>query len=180
MRKRLVQLLIALAGAGLLLLGLVGLGQAVKERLRGEPRFTLAFSDIDCPTPPGSEHAAFLSEVQYLARLPDRLNVLDESLPARLSEAFALHPWVERVEQVRVRSPHRVDVQLVFRQPVLAVPQPEGLRVVDRRGVLLPATAPVEGLPVLHASVAPPKGIAGMPWGDPSVESAAARLGLPH
>jgi hypothetical protein len=173
MRDRLTQALVPLAAAGLLLLGLVALGKLARHRLRDEARYSLPFEAVECPAPPGSERVPFLGEVQYLARLPDRLRLLDEDLPRRLADAFARHPWVERVEAVEVTPPEGVRVRLRFRTPALAVPQPGGVRVVDRRGVLLPASAPDAGLPVYPGVAPPPRGAAGEPWGDPAVEAAA-------
>ena len=40
--------------------------------------------------------------MQYLASLPDRVHVLDDDLAANLQQAFARHPWVAAVEDVRV------------------------------------------------------------------------------
>src|SRR5262249_11840426 len=67
--------------------------------------------------------ADFLGEVQYLAEWPDRLRLLDPALPRQLADVFARHPWVERVEGVRV-EPDRalVAVRLAYRRPVLAGP----------------------------------------------------------
>jgi len=168
------QVLVPVVGASLLVFGLIALGKAARDQLRQHERYTLTFDDIDCPAPPGMERGEFLSEVQYLARLPDRLPALDEDSPARLADAFAHHPWVEKVEEVRIIPPDRVRVRLAFRVPVLAVPQPGGPRAVDAHGILLPSSAPTEGLPVFRGSAAPPAGVAGEPWGDPAVTAAAA------
>src|SRR5208283_1840488 len=105
MRKRLLQALVPLAGVGLLLLGLVIVGRTARDWLRHEDRYAFSFSDIDGPAPPGMERPAFLGEVQYLSRFPDRFSLFDEDLPARLQEAFARHPWVQTVEEVRVVPP---------------------------------------------------------------------------
>jgi len=173
MRTRMSQVLMPLAGAGLLVLGLIALSKTARDQLRQHERYSLAFGDIDCATPPGLERADFLAEVQYLAQLPDRLPALDQDTPARLAAAFARHPWVKRVEAVRVLPPDRVRVGLTFRTPALAVPQPHGTRVVDAHGVLLPVGAPAQGLPVFRGSAGPPAGLAGEPWGDPAVAAAA-------
>jgi hypothetical protein len=169
--------LVPLLGVGVVLLGLIALGKAARDRLRQHERYTLAFGDINCPTPPGTGRDDFLCEVQYLAQLPDRLATLDERTPARLAAAFARHPWVEKVEEVRIVPPDRARVRLIFRTPALAVPQPGGTRVVDGHGILLPAGAPAEGLPLFRGSAPPPVGPAGEPWGDPAVAAAAAAAG---
>src|SRR6266511_4248717 len=86
--------LIALAGAGLLVTGLVFLGQVARERLSDSERFTISFDEIEClPAPPAQDRATFLNEVQYLAAMPGRLRLLEDDLVKRLAEAFLQHPW---------------------------------------------------------------------------------------
>jgi hypothetical protein len=119
------------------------------------------------------DRVKFLAEVQYLGTLPDQINVLEPQLAARLTAAFALHPWVERIEGVNLRGPDGPTVRLVIRTPVLAVAG----RVVDRFGVLLPAGTATEGLPAYPADTPPPAGRDGTPWGDPKVEAAARKAG---
>jgi hypothetical protein len=190
MRKGLVQALGPPLAATLLLAGLIVLGRAARDALRQEERYAVAFADIDCEPPPGEERAAFLGEVQYLAGLPERLRILDDELPGRLAEAFARHPWVAKVERVEVVLPGQVRARLTYRTPVLAVwwfegeipddhSRPlgrfngrEGALAVDRDGVLLPVSAPPDGLPAYVAKV-PSAGPAGSSWGDGAVEAAA-------
>jgi hypothetical protein len=174
MRSRMTQVLVPIVAAGLLVLGLIAVGKAARDRLRQESRYTFGITDIDCPEPPGLRRDEFLAEVQYLANLPDRLPSLDEDTAARLAGAFAQHPWVEKVEEVCILPPDRARVRLAFRTPVLVVPQPTGPRVVDGRGVLLPAAAPSDNLPTLQGEIASPAGLAGSLWGDASVSAAAA------
>ena len=99
--------------AGLLLLAaVIVLGWLAQQALRGQERYQIAFADIDCTPPPNLSREAFLDEVQYFAQLPDSVCVLDDGLPARLSAAFARHPWVEQVQGVEVVAPKGVRVQL--------------------------------------------------------------------
>jgi hypothetical protein len=121
------------------------------------------------------DRVEFLDQVQYLSRLPDRLGLLDEDLRDQLTAAFAEHPWVEKVEAVILEPPLRVQVRLVIRQPVLAVPTREGLIAVDGHGVRLPRNAATTGLPVFAGEAAPPRGPAGIRWGDANVEARARR-----
>src|SRR5207249_8025506 len=134
------------------------------------------FGDIECEPPEGLDRATFLGQVQYEARVPERLNVLDEELPRQLREAFARHPWVEAVDDVALEPPRRIRVRLTYRTPVLAVRWDGALRAVDGQGVLLPKTAATHGLPVYAAEPQPPKGPAGTRWGDPNVERQARQL----
>ena len=117
MRKSLLRALLPPLIAALFLAVLIGLGNAAREALSGRGHYTIAFTDIDCPPPPGREGDDFLGEVQYLGTLPDRLNLLDDGLADRLAGAFAKHPWVEKVERVEVTQ-GRVRVRLVYRHDV--------------------------------------------------------------
>jgi hypothetical protein len=137
----------------------------------------LPFSAIRCPAPPGSEQKDFVAEVQYLSGLPDRVNVLDRQLAEKLHAAFALHPWVESVEDVTV-STQRIAVRLRFRTPLLAVWWDGRLRAVDGSGILLPVTANTKGLPMYSGKAAPPAGPAGTHWGDKAVEERARAAAL--
>jgi hypothetical protein len=177
MRKWGVQAGLALAGGMLVLLGLVFCGKAARDSLRPQERYAISFLDIDCPAPPNLQRIDFLSEVQYESSLPSQLHVLDLDLPARLTAAFARHPWVEQVEEIDLAPPSHVKVRLRFRKPVLAVPQGEEVRAVDRQGILLPKTAGTAGLPVYRGTAHPYKGPPGKPWGDPDVEEAARTAG---
>jgi hypothetical protein len=173
MRKWGVQAALALAGGMLVLFALVFCGKAARDSLRPQERYTVHFLDIDCPAPPNLTRTEFLSEVQYEASLPNELHVLEEDLPSQLTAAFTRHPWVEQVEAIQLASPNQVKVRLKFRTPVLAVPQGEETKAVDRHGVVLPKTAVTRGLPVFHGTARPYTGPAGHPWGDPAVEEAA-------
>jgi hypothetical protein len=166
---------VAVLGGVLVLAGLLLAGWLTREAVRHDGRFTAAFLDTACDPPPGLDRTTFLSEVQYHANLPARLELLDDTLSRRLAEAFLRHPWVEEVEQVRVIPPGRIEARLHYRRPVLAVPVDDHLRAVDRHGVLLPPSAPTEGLPVFPGLARAPAGPAGMRWGDEAVEEAARR-----
>src|SRR5438309_1362544 len=102
MGRGVCKLLAALAGLGLLLVGLAAFGPWALEQLRPRDRYRLSLAEVDCPSPPGLAKNEFLEEVQYYGELPEELEVLDRHLPGRLADAFALHPWVERVERVEV------------------------------------------------------------------------------
>src|SRR6516162_5907303 len=105
MPKFLVRALVPLLVAALLLAGVIALGEAARDALSGHDRYAVAFGDIDCEPPPGQDRVAFLNEVQYVGELPERLQLLDEHLAARLARAFARHPRVEQVLRVEVVPP---------------------------------------------------------------------------
>jgi hypothetical protein len=163
------------AGVGFILFGLIWLGKVAGRRLRETERLTVAFADIECTPPPGQTRADFLEQVQYWAAMPDKLSFRDEDLAERLAGAFARHPRVEKVRQVKMLAPRRILVQLVFRRPVLAVPWAGQVRVVDGTGVLLPKGTSARGLPLFQGHASAPKNSEGKPWGDAAVEAAAHR-----
>lgn len=165
--------------AGLLLLAVVIVfGWLTLQSLHGQPRYEVAFADIDCTPPPNLSRKDFLDDVQYIAHVPDSVCVLDDGLPARLSAAFAKHPWVEQVQSVEVNAPKRVHVRLTYRTAVLKVRMGDADMPVDRLGVRLPTAALDEGLPMLHGEVHPPTGQEGQPWGDEQVAGAARTAAL--
>lgn len=177
MLKFIIRALLLLAGAGLFLGGIIFLGQQALNHLRSQDQTKVHFADLECIPPPGMTRTEFLDEVQYLAGMPAELPILEQGLPGRLAEAFAHHPWVEKVEQVRLKLPQTILVKLKYRIPVLAVPLNEQLRAVDRDGILLPANAPTTDLPVYPNKPFPPRGPAGTPWGDDGVLTAAQEAG---
>lgn len=157
----------------LFLLGVVVAGKLALEQLRDSDRYVMPFTDIECSPPPPQDHDEFLLEVRYRNELPEQLHLLDEDLASRLAAAFSRHPWVAKVEQVKIEPPRQVLVRLTYRTPVLAVRQGEQVRAVDRHGVLLPLTANTDGLPAFPGHAKPPTGSAGTPWGDAAVAEAA-------
>jgi hypothetical protein len=166
------------AALGLFLVGVLLVGRLTREQIRDSGRYTTPFTEVACPAPPTGSRAEFLAEVQYLADLPDRLNVLDDDLARRLAAAFAAHPWVRQVQRVEIVPPHEVRVRLTYRLAVLAVARNGAVRAVDGQGTLLPAKAPTEGLPVLRGRIGAPAGAAGTTWGDPTVLAAAQTAGM--
>jgi hypothetical protein len=201
MRKRLLRFLVPVLAAGVLLAGLIVLGQWARDALRAQGRYTIRFIEIDCAPPPGEKREEFLSEVQYLGEQPQQVSVLDDDLAARLTQAFARHPWVEKVEGVEPVPPRTVRVRLTYRSPVLAVFSPPSAmapdqrrarreaqpdhawipRVVDGHGVVLPpGRMSLDALPALKDDDIPPPAAAGAPWGDRRVEVAARTAAYLH
>ncbi len=158
--------------------GILAAGHAAEGRIHHRERYAVAFADISCEPPPGTERGPFLDQVQYLASQPDQLCLLDRDLAERLAEAFAQHPWVEKVKRVEVLPGRRVRVSLAYRTPVLAVRVGDQLRAADGSGILLPPSAATDGLPVFQGQAPPPAGPAGTPWGDAAVEAAARSVAV--
>jgi hypothetical protein len=173
-----LQLLILAAGLGVLFGGLMTLARMTREKARASERYTALFADIECAPPPEGSRAAFLNEVRYLTDFPERLHLLDDDLKQRLYEAFSQHPWVEKVERVEVEPPRQIIVALRYRTPVLAVAADDQadkriLAVVDRRAIVLPASASSKGLPTFFGTSKGRTRRAGALWEDDGVIEAA-------
>jgi hypothetical protein len=111
------------------------------------------------------------------AELPEQLSLLDDGLAEKLAAAFADHPWVARVVQVRTSRETGISVDLEYRTPVLMVETGRGAYPVDVEGVLLPpadfSVAEARRFPHLRNVKSQPAGPAGVPWGDVIVVGAA-------
>jgi hypothetical protein len=113
--RRVAQVVLGLAAFGLVIAGVVAVGNVARSALGPHDRYLLAFNEIECPAPPGQDRAEFLGEVQYVGLFPDKVNVLDPALPDRLRAAFAAHKRVARVDKVLLLPPKRIRVELTFR-----------------------------------------------------------------
>jgi len=160
----------------MVLLGVQTVGRWARGGLRSHDRYQMPFADIDCSPPPALSRADFLGEVQYLSNLPDHLDLLGDELPRLLQLAFSRHPWVESVQRIEVLPSRQIRVGLVHRTPVLAVLQAGRKRAIDGHGILLPAPAVSEDLPVYCSPVSPPLGLPGIEWGDATLQSAAQTI----
>jgi len=161
---------------GLVLAGVLALGSWTRGLLRSQQAFQITLADVDCQPPAEMSRTEFLSEVQDLAGLSAPLSILEEDLPRRLVQAFSRHPWVESVGKVEILPDRQIRVRLTYRTPQLAVIQDSRKRAVDGHGILLPATAATEGLPVYCGPAPPPRGPPGTAWGDAALTGAAQTM----
>jgi hypothetical protein len=180
MRRWALPLASVAAVLGILTASLGQVWTATRARVADLDRYAVNFSDIDCGAPPGLGREEFLSEVQYLAGMGERVRLLEPDLPARLARAFACHPWVERVHRVGLSPPGLVQLRLTFRTPALQVTQGGTTRAVDPHGVLLPPSALTAGLPRFRGAASAPSGPSGTHWGDAGVEQAARAAAGPR
>jgi hypothetical protein len=168
------RILLGLALAAALLVGVIALGRWGREQLRDDPRFAITLDDVDFQPPPGMSRGEFLGEIRFLYHKDERFSTVDPELGDRMRALFGAHPWVAAVAGTSVTGPKKVHVDLRYRKPALAVPTGNGgWRVVDDTGVLLPASVSTEGLRKFVGTPKLARGEAGTPWGDPEVERQA-------
>jgi hypothetical protein len=172
--KRLAFVVISLSLAG----GMYELWKSVSSQVHSMPQFVVTAENVTVTPPPTWIRSDVKGEVVRDINLAEQVSILDEDLGERFYEAFAAHPWVAKVVRVLKRPPAGVDVDLVYRRPVLMVHVPDGLLPVDADCVqLLTADfSPLEAsryprLVDVSRSTPPP---AGTRWSDARVVAAAA------
>jgi hypothetical protein len=145
--------------------------------------YQLEVSQISINKPPHWVPHNLVEQMVIRAKLPPTLSLLDEELTERIALAFAEHPWIAEVVEVRKSSfPARVDVQLIYREPVALVEKRTGFYPVSAEGILLPpedfSLAETAGYLKITGVRSSPFSEPGKPWNDPLVESAAQLAGL--
>ncbi len=148
--------------------------------LKSRPEYHVRFDAIQlAPRPSGPVPADLLGQIQRKRDFPERVSILDESLPKRIAAAVREHPWIETVREVRMTFPPKIVVDVKFRRPVALVSAKNGYYPIDPEGVLLPpadfTAQDTQRFPVVKNIRSVPAGPAGEAWGDPVV-FAAARL----
>jgi hypothetical protein len=157
--------------------GVYTLWCSVRAQVLGMPQFVVAAEDVQITPPPKWIRTDVRGEVVREINLAGPVSILDDDLGERFYEAFAAHPWVAKVIRVLKKPPAGVDVELVYRRPVLMVQVTDGLLPVDAEGVqLLTADfSPLEAMRYPRVEVGretPPP--AGMRWSDARVVAAAS------
>lgn len=187
MGKWMVQFMVPIVAALALLFGVIALSRGARAALHDRPKYTLAFHDIACTPPYGMSRRDFLAEVRSTFPLPDRLHLLERKLADRLAHAFAVHPRVESVREIRIRPALSANghvrpalaVELIYREAVVIVKRssdasPASSWIVDRNGIRLPDSAREPHLPILIADTGFPAGPPGTHCGDRRIVAAAA------
>ncbi|HVX59580.1 MAG TPA: hypothetical protein VHC19_03230, partial [Pirellulales bacterium] len=127
--------------------------------------------------PPNWIRADIKGEAIRDAEIDGSLSVLEEDLVERVHQAFSAHPWVAEVLSVAKLPPARLEVALVYREPVCMVQVAGGLFPIDVEGVLLPTAdfSPHEAarFPRFSNASLPTEPPAGVVWQDIRVLGAA-------
>ena len=135
----------------------------------------MSLADVEVTPLPLWIHGNVLEEAQYLAGLPETLNTLDPHLAQDLHDAFAIHPWVRQVLEVRVSHPAAARIKLAYREPVAVVRTATALEPIDREGVLLPRRgfANADLYLTINGVRSTPSGPPGTQWNDPAIVAGA-------
>lgn len=172
----------AFLGVGLVILliaaAVVAWGKYGPEITRNS-RYVLTEKMISVTPPPRWIHADVRAEVVRNKGLTE-LSLLDKGLVGKVADAFALHPWVARVNSVRKR-PDGVTVEVTYRKPVAMVKVRtdgrDGLIPVDAKGILLPtddfSIAEIRSYLRVEIPDISPYANAGVAWEDQRVLDAA-------
>jgi hypothetical protein len=108
-------------------------------RIVGGAEYQVGPEQVEITPPPPWIHTDIRAAVFRSPSLDGSLSLLDADLIARVTNAFASHPWVAKVKHVAKRHPALIKVDLAYRKPVCMVKVPRGLLPIDADGVLLPS-----------------------------------------
>src|SRR5262249_23704828 len=74
--RKVLAVALTLAAAGGLVWGVARLGELARSGVGPRDRYAVRFADIQCDAPPGLDRPTFLSEVRYVANLPEAIQAL--------------------------------------------------------------------------------------------------------
>jgi hypothetical protein len=145
------------------------------------PHYQLSLESIVITPKPEWIKADVRTEALRNAAVDLPTSVLDDRLAERIAQAFAFHPWVAGVRQVRKTAEPSIEVELLYRRPVCMVELPDGLGLyaVDVDATLLPSSdfvdgpARTAGYPRLGGVTSITVGRAGTRWNDARVVGGA-------
>ena len=147
-------------------------------QLETREEYRVTASQIQITPPPRWVPEDIVEKVFKRAGFDDSLSLLDPELSEKIALAFYTHPWIERLKHVRKSYPARVQVEVVYREPVATVEViGGGYYPIDRFGHLLPnedfSPSDIDRYPIIKNVSTPPAGNLGQSWGDPIVIGAA-------
>lgn len=162
-------ILIAIAGGAVGGAGYM-VWQSVAHQVLHHDQYRLTLEHFHVTPAPDWIHADVRSEVFREGGFAQESWIHEANLAERIHKTFALHPWVAKVNSVRIRGAE-IDVAVEYRKPVCMVEVvPGGVFPVDVEGVLLPrddfSPAEARRYPRVTGIASAPAGLVGMPWGD--------------
>lgn len=146
-------------------------------RLDDRPEYRIGPEQVTLNPPPRWIPGDLVQQVFERAGFSEAESLLDDTLSERVAAAFYTHPWIEDVVMVKKSFPARLQVQVVYREPVAMVKGVDGFYPIDRHAVLLPpgnfSVDDTRRYPVIEGVSTVPVGRLGEAWGDPVVAGAA-------
>lgn len=145
--------------------------------LKTRPEYTVGVDQISVTPAPRWVPDDLVERVFDRAKFSEPLSLQDPRLSEKIALAFHTYPWIERLTKVTKSYPARVNVEVVYREPVAMVKLVSGgFLPVDRNGVLLPTRdfnrSDIDRYPhIVNVTSVPIR--RGEPWGDPAVLGAA-------
>ena len=170
----------------LFLLAIVATGVFVGPRLierlpdlSGREEYRLRAENIHLKDLPHWVPHDLIAQVAKLENWDDQpISLLGKTCGQDIATAFGRHPWVKKVERVRLSPGARVELDITFRRPVAMVEAGRGKYYpIDADAVLLPPSdfsrADIQRYPLIENPSTLPQGPAGTYWGDLMVLGAA-------
>ncbi len=145
--------------------------------LSQQPEYQFPMDQIQVNTPNDWIPASLLSDVLKQSELPASVSLLQPDLCRKVAMAFEAHPWVKKVESVRITGEPALRAVLEYRTPVAFIETTSGLYPVDVEGVILPpvdfAMSDTQRLPRVKNIRSQPTAGVGNPWNDEVVKAGA-------
>jgi hypothetical protein len=148
---------------------------------RPEYRIETRRIQID-PKPEAPVPETLLEQVIDSTKLPHEFSILDGTMPAKLAQSIASHPWIATVVSVHQSFPTNVTVRVQYRKPVGMVHVNGGCFPIDATGMVLPpadfSSADLKRYPNIRGLSLPERMQPGNASKNPALFAAARLAGL--
>lgn len=145
--------------------------------LTQQPEYQFSLNELQVTPPNPWVPPDVIARLIQEGELPETVCLLDRDLAQRIGSTLAAHPWIRKVEAVRITAAPAVQVYLEYRRPALLVELEDGIYPVDIDGIVLPpadfSPSDTNRLPHVRNIRSRPPARAGIPWPDPVVVQAA-------
>ena len=108
--------MLGIAAAGLIVAGIIAVGNAARDSLGQHDRYLLPFHDIECAAPPGHDRSSFSTRCSITANCRIRSMFSIRHCPIACVRRSIGMAASSASTKVLVLPPRRVQVELLFRQ----------------------------------------------------------------
>ncbi|MGD9127222.1 MAG: hypothetical protein PVH19_07560 [Planctomycetia bacterium] len=148
----------------------------VSGEVLASSEYQVDLEEVIISMPPPWVHADLRKDVFQDLSVEGPISIMDENVLKRFQDAFALHPWVEKVVRVS-RGAGEIHIELKYRQPACIVAASGRWFPVDRKGYVLPcddfSPSDLQELPKVVGIDTLPVISDGAYWNDKRVDAAA-------